>query len=116
MESVSRYNEVIERADKVQEEALEYFKKQEENREINEKMRNIAFNYRLTKKFQPSKEEELQREVAQLKIEIKNLKQIVDELGYIIMNNPLIRPEKYTETMIRKSQNTLKILDKLCQV
>ncbi len=60
--------------------------------------------------------EELQREVAQLKIEVKNLRRIVDELGYIIMNNPLIMPEKYTETAIRKSQDTLKILDKSCQV
>ena len=107
---------VIEKANKVQEETLEYFKKQEENREINEKMRNLAFNYRLTKEFQPSKEEELQREVAQLKIEVKNLRIIVDELGYIIMNNPLIRHEKYTETAIIKSQNTLKILNRLCQV
>ena len=57
MESVNRYEEAIEKANKLQEETLEYFKKQEENREINEKMRNIAFNYRLTKKFQPSKEE-----------------------------------------------------------
>jgi len=60
--------------------------------------------------------EELQREVAQLKVDIKKLKTIVDELGYLVVNNPSIMPEKYTETLIRQSQNTLKILDKLCQL
>ncbi len=101
---------VIERADKVQEEALQYLKKQEENREINEKLRNIAFNYRLTK------EEELQKEVEKLKVDIKNLKRIVDELGYMVVNHPSFMAQEDTETLIRKSQNTLKILDKLCQV
>jgi len=110
MESVSRYNEVIERADKVQEEALEYFKKQEENRETNEKLRNLAFNYKLMK------EEESQKEVEKLKIEVKNLRRIVDELGYMVVNHPLFLAQEDTETLIRKSQNTLKILDKLCQV
>ena len=33
--------------------------------------------------------EELQREVAQLKIEVKNLRRIVDELGYMVVNHPL---------------------------
>ena len=108
MESVSRYSEVIERADKVQEEVVEYLKEQEENREINEKLRNIALNYRLMK------EDELQKEVEKLKADIKNLKQIVDELGYIVMNN--ISTNEDTETLIRKSQNTLKILDKFCQM
>ena len=110
MESVNRYKEVIETADEVQEEVLQYLKKQEENREINEKLRNIAFNYRLTK------EEELQKEVDKLKVDIKNLKQIVDELGYMVVNHPSFVAQEDTETLIRKSQNTLKILDKLCQV
>jgi len=109
MESVSRYSEVIERADKVQEEVVEYLKEQEENREINEKLRNIAFNYRLMK------EEELQKEVEKLKADIKNLRSIVDELGYMVVNHPLFLAQEDTETLIRKSQNTLKILDKLCQ-
>ncbi len=55
--------------------------------------------------------EELQREVAQLKIEIKFF---LDELGHIVVNNISVNED--TETSIRKSQNTLKILDKLCQV
>ena len=110
MESVNRYEEAIEKANKVQEETLEYFKKQEENREINEKMRNLAFNYKLMK------EEKSQMEVEKLKVDIENLKKIVDELGYMVVNHPSFLAQEDTETLIRKSQNTLKILDKLCQV
>ena len=101
MESVSR-------SDNVCEEVSQYLKEREENREIKEQMLNLAFNYRLTKK------EELSMEVEKLKVEIKHLKQIVDELGYIVMNN--ISTNEDTETLIRKSQNTLKILDKFCQM
>ena len=114
MESVSRYDEVIKKSDKVCEEVLQFLKEREENREIKEKMLNIALDYRLTKELQPTKEEELSMEVEKLKVEIKNLKQIVDELGYIVMNN--ISTNEDTETLIRKSQNTLKILDKFCQM
>ena len=60
--------------------------------------------------------EKLQREVAQLKIEVKNLRSIVDELGYMVVNHPSFLAQEDTETLIRKSQNTLKILDKLCEV
>jgi hypothetical protein len=60
--------------------------------------------------------EELQREVEKLKVEIKNLRTIVDELEFMFMNSPSIRHEKYTDTAVRKSQNTLKILDKFCQI
>ena len=60
--------------------------------------------------------EELQREVAQLKNEVKNLRRIVDELGYKVVNHPLFLDQEDTETLIRKSQNTLKILNKLCHV
>ena len=49
--------------------------------------------------------EELQREVAQLKKEIKNLREIVDELGYMIVNHPSFLAQEDTETLIRKSQN-----------
>ena len=101
MESVSR-------SDNVCEEVLQYLTEREENKEIKEQMLNLAFNYRLTKK------EDLSMEVEKLKVEIKNLKQIVDELGYIVMNN--ISTNEDTETLIRKSQNTLKILDKFCQM
>ena len=59
--------------------------------------------------------EELQREVAKLKVEIKNLRSIVDELGFMVVNHPSFMAQQDTETLIRKSQNTLKILDKLCQ-
>ena len=59
--------------------------------------------------------EELQKEVEKLKVEIKNLKQIVDELGYMVVNHPSFLAQEDTETLIRKSQNTLKILDKLCE-
>ena len=59
--------------------------------------------------------EELQREVAQLKVEIKNLRSIVEEIGYMVVNHPSFMAQQDTETLIRKSQNTLKILDKLCQ-
>ena len=59
--------------------------------------------------------EELQKEVAQLKKEIKILREIVDELGYMVVNHPSFLAQEDTETLIRKSQNTLKILDKLCQ-
>ncbi len=58
--------------------------------------------------------EELQRDVALLKREIKNLKSIVDELGYLVVNK--IDKVEDTETMIRRSQNTLKILDKFCEI
>ena len=58
--------------------------------------------------------EELQTEVAQLKVDIKKLKIIVDELGYLVVNK--IDKEEDTETLIRQSQNTLKILDKLCHM
>ena len=116
MESVSRYDEVIKKSDKVHEEVLQYLKEREEKREINEKLLNIALNYRLTKELQPSKEEELLIEVEKLKVEIKNLRSIVDELGYMVVNHPLFLAQEDTETLIRKSQNTLKILDKLCQV
>ena len=61
MESVSRYNEVIERSDKVREEVLQYLKEREENREIYEKMHNLAFTYRLMK------EEESQIEGGEIK-------------------------------------------------
>ena len=60
--------------------------------------------------------EELQTEVAQLKVDIKNLRRIVDELGYMVVNHPSFMAQEDTETLIRKSQNTLKIIDKLCQV
>ena len=60
--------------------------------------------------------EELQREVAKLKIELKNLRSIVDELGYMVVNHPSFLAQEDTETLIRKSQNTLKILDKFCQM
>ena len=60
--------------------------------------------------------EELQREVARLKIEIKNLRRIVDELGYMVVNHPSFLAQEDTEILMRKSQNTLKILDKLCEV
>ena len=60
--------------------------------------------------------EELQREVAQFKIKIKNLRSIVDELGFMVVNHPSFLAQEDTETLIRKSQNTLKILDKLCEV
>ena len=110
MESVSRYDEVIKKAEKVREEVLQYLKEREENREIKEQMLNLALNYRLTKK------EDLSMEVEKLKVEIKNLKQIVDELGYMVINHPSFLAQEDTETLIRKSQNTLKILDKLCQM
>ena len=51
--------------------------------------------------------EELQREVAQLKIEVKNLRSIVDELGFMVVNHPSFLAQEDTETLIRKSQNTL---------
>ena len=60
--------------------------------------------------------EELQREVAKLKVEIKNLRSIVDELGFMVVNHPSFLAQEDTETLIRKSQNTLKILDKFCQM
>ncbi len=53
--------------------------------------------------------EELRREVAQLKVEISRLDTIVDELGYLVVNN--IPAQEDAETLIRKIQNTLKILD-----
>jgi hypothetical protein len=56
--------------------------------------------------------EELRREVAQLKVEISRLNTIVDELGYLVVNN--IPAQEDAETLIRKSQNTLKILDVFC--
>ena len=60
--------------------------------------------------------EELQREIAQLKVEIKNLRGIVDELGYMVVNHPSFLAQENTESLIIKSQNTLKILDKFCQM
>jgi len=60
--------------------------------------------------------EGLQREVAKLKIELKNLRSTVDELGYMVINHPSFLAQEDTETLIRKSQNTLKILDKFCQM
>ena len=60
--------------------------------------------------------EELQREIAQLKVEIKNLRGIVDELGYMVVNHPSFLAQEDTESLIIKSQNTLKILDKLCHM
>ena len=60
--------------------------------------------------------EELQTEVAKLKVEIKNLRSIVDELGFMVVNHPSFLVQQDTESLIRKSQNTLKILDKLCQM
>ncbi len=66
--------------------------------------------------LQPTKEEELLMEVEKLKVDIKNLRQIVDELGYMVVNHPLFLAQEDTETLIRKSPNTLKILDKLCEV
>ncbi len=60
--------------------------------------------------------EELQREIAQLKVEMKNLRGIVDELGYMVVNHPSFLAQENTESLIIKSQNTLKILDKLCQM
>ena len=62
------------------------------------------------------KEEELQKEVEKLKADIKNLRSIVDELGYMVVNHPSFLAQEDTETLIRKSQNTLKILDKFCQM
>ena len=56
--------------------------------------------------------EELRREVAQLKVEISRLNTIVDKLGYLVVNN--IPAQEDAETLIRKSQNTLKILDVFC--
>jgi hypothetical protein len=56
--------------------------------------------------------EELRMNVTLLKLEISRLKTIVDELVHlIVINNPA---QENTETLIRKSQNTLKLLDEFC--
>ena len=92
----------MENEDRTQTETLQYLDELKKKREINEKLYQIAMNYRLEQELQKQSKEE-------------NLYQRIETLEYQFSQllNP---PPVVSEENIKKSSKTFSMLYKLCQL